>query len=434
MTMAGPALFLLTGLPLLVYLAWDIGAHLDKRSAPETWRRIGTVSAFVGMSSVTVAIVISLVSDTVFPSFFQGPGLYIVWPTSFSLLILFISRRHSGARASFKREEETKVEMVNYVDQQLAGRLRPLEGAVAGVQAGLAEVSKLVDLLDKELEHLDPYIQSFARDVMEQTKTVKGLAHEFALREEQYLKVTSQYNGWYDKRMSANRELETLTTAADTMLERSATFVDELDELLDTLGVAGGGQRAPVTTPQGEAGGALHRQDAGQAPSPAAGVDNPPSTTGGKLTKEKGIANRERGNNAQLKFASDVLYPAKKLYDNSIKEGTPDYIFYTAGTPEKRQVKAVGAFKGFTLKEDGTKQRHIPRRKVLAEQRTAMKYAVPLILFVLNFANGRIWATVIKAEELKEFKGQSTPLWLVENNSQAEQACKDSLKMALELL
>ena len=285
-------LFLLTGLPLLVYLAWDVGAHLDKKSAPETWRRIGTVSAFVGVSSVTVAIVASLVSDSI-PSFFQGPAFYVVWPTSFSLLIVFVSRRHSGARASFKREEETKVEMVNYVDQQLAGRLRPLEGAVVGVQAGLAEVSKLVDLLDKELEHLDPYIQSFAKDVMEQTKTVKGLAHEFALREEQYLKVTSQYNGWYDKRMSANRELETLTTAADTMLERSATFVDELDELLDTLGVTGGGQKASVTTPQSEAGGAPPKQDAGQAPSPAAVGDNPPSPTGGKLTKEKGIANRE---------------------------------------------------------------------------------------------------------------------------------------------
>ena len=146
------------------------------------------------------------------------------------------------------------------------------------------------------------------------------------------------------------------------------------------------------------------------------------------------MANRERGNKAQLKFAEEILRGAGKLYDNSIKEGTPDYVFYAPGSPETRKAKAVGAFKALTLKEDGTRQRHIPRRKVLAELRMATKYAVPMILFVMNFTNGRIWAKVIPVNELKEFTGQTTPPMLVENDPQAEKTCKETLQMALNLL
>jgi hypothetical protein len=117
--------------------------------------------------------------------------------------------------------------------------------------------------------------------------------------------------------------------------------------------------------------------------------------------------------------------------DDSIKEGIADYGFYAHGT---RTPRGVGAIKGLTLREDGTRQRWIPRRKVLAEQRMALKLVVPLILFVLNFANGRIWSKVVAVGELKEFSGLTTPLMMVENDTQAEKACKETLEMALQLL
>ena len=71
---------------------------------------------------------------------------------------------------------------------------------------------------------------------------------------------------------------------------------------------------------------------------------------------------------------------------------------------------------------------------MLAELRMATKYAVPMILFVMNFTNGRIWAKVIPVNELKEFTGQTTPPMLVENNTQAARTCKETLQMALNLL
>ena len=428
--------FLIVVLSLSAYIVRDVGINWEdaKAEAHETWRRTITVSAQVAFFSLIIYLIITEISGYTILPYFGEPDVSIIWFASVVLLITVLSKHFRGARDMSRVEQANKLKAADYMDQQLAGRLKPLEGAVTGVQAGVSELSKLVNLLDKELEHLDPYIQRFANDVTEQTKTVKDLAGDFALRERQYLKVTSQYDEWYDRRMSANRELVALTTGAGTMLERVATLVDEIDELLGTLGVAGDGTKAPGATPQNEVGGASQKQDADQASILAAEGDNPSASAGGKLTKERGMANRERGNKAQLKFAEEVLRGAGKLLDNSIKEGTPDYVFYALGSPETRKAKAVGAFKALTLKEDGTRQRHIPRRKVLAELRTATKYAVPMILFVMNFTNGRIWAKVIPANELKDFTGQTTPPMLVEGYPQAEKTCKETLQMALNLL
>ena len=123
--------------------------------------------------------------------------------------------------------------------------------------------------------------------------------------------------------------------------------------------------------------------------------------------RRKELRTGRGGTTPSSRFCEEVLRGAGKLVDNSIKEGTPDYVFYAPGT---RNRKAVGAFKALTLREDGTRQRWIPRRKVLAELRLALKLGVPLILFVQNFANGRIWAKVLPVEELKEFTGLTTPL------------------------
>jgi hypothetical protein len=416
---ADPVLFLLTGLPLLVYLAWEVGAHLDKKSASETWRRIGTVSAFVGVSSITVATVISLASDSI-PSIVQGTALYVVWPASFSFLILSISRRHRGARASSKREEETKVDMVNYVDQQLAGRLKPLEGILVGVQNGLSELS----VLKLKVEKMSESVDALATTVLSQVKAVKEIEEQYQLREATYREIAIQYNKWYNNRAEADLALTDLNIEADEMLTRSYIVMDEMDELIDLV--------EPEPPASGVAGPTEAGAPQGRVPTPPNSGETP--VTRGKLTKLQGMANRERGNKAQLKFAEEVLRGAGKLYDNSIKEGTPDYIFWAPGSPETRKAKAVGAFKALTLKEDGTRQRHIPRRKVLAEQRMATKYAVPLILFVMNFTNGRIWAKVIPVNELKDFTGLTTPLMLVEGDPQAEKTCKETLQMALNLL
>ena len=240
--------FLIVVLLLSAYIVRDVGINWEKAKAEahETWRRIITVSAQAAFFSLILYLIVTEISGYTTLPFFGEPDVSILWFASVVLLITVLSKYFRGARVTSKVEQANKLKAADYMDQQLAGRLKPLEGAVVGVQAGVSELSKLVNLLDKELEHLDSYIQRFANDVTEQTKTVKDLAGDFALRERQYLKVASQYDEWYDTRMSANRELVALTTGAGTMLERVATLVDEIDELLGTLGVTGGRVSPPL--------------------------------------------------------------------------------------------------------------------------------------------------------------------------------------------
>jgi hypothetical protein len=351
----------------------------------------------------------------------RRPALFIIEPVSTLVLIFLASDSFGVARDALKREEANKVKLADYIDQQLGGRLRPLEGAVVGVQNGLSELSGL----KPEVAKMSESVNALAATVSSQANTIKEVEEQYRLREAAYREVAVQYNKWYSNRAEADLALTDLNIEADEMLTRCYIVMDEMDELIDLmekeLPASGAARPTEAGTPQG------------QTPSPPTSGETP-LVTHGKLTKLQGMANRERGNKAQLKFAEEVLRGAGKPLDNSIKEGTPDYIFWAPGSPETRKAKAVGAFKALTLKEDGTRQRHIPRRKVLAELRMATKYAVPMILFVMNFTNGRIWAKVIPVNELKDFTGLTTPLILVEGDPQAEKTCKETLQMALNLL
>ena len=414
-------LLLLAVLPLLAYVVRNIGARWEGEHAKPI-----TVSVTFAFYSVALYLVISEVSSYTASPFFEEPNLSILWLASNVFLIGLAAWQYHSARYDSAHEEDKKVEVVNYVDQQLAGRLRPLEGALASVQNGLSDLSGKVLALSPKVEQTSKNVNDLDITVLSHTKALKEVSEQYGLREAAYKDIAVQYEKWYSKRAEADLALGDLVIEADDMLTRSEIVMEQMDDLIDLV------EKEPLrskVTGSTEAGGSQE-----QTPSPPNGGETPPPVTHGKLTKVEGMANRERGNKAQLKFAEEVLRGAGKLLDNSIKEGTPDYVFYAPGSPETRKAKAVGAFKALTLKEDGTRQRHIPRRKVLAELRTATKYAVPMILFVMNFTNGRIWAKVIPVNELKDFTGQTTPPMLVENDPQAEKTCKETLQMALNLL
>ena len=414
-------LLLLAMLPLLAYVVRSVGARWEGEHAKPI-----TVSVTFAFYSVALYLVISEVSSYTTSPFFEEPNLSIIWLASNVFLIGLAAWQYHGARYDLAHEEDKKVEVVTYVDQQLAGRLRPLEGALTSVQNGLSDLSGKILAFSPKVEQTSKNVNDLAITVLSHTKALKEVSEQCDLREAAYRDIAVQYEKWYSKRAEADLALGDLVIEADDMLTRSDIVMEQMDDLIDLV------EKEPLrsrVTGSTEAGASQE-----QVASPPNSGETPPPVPHGKLTKVEGMANREKGNKAQLKFAEEVLRGAGKLLDNSIKEGTPDYVFWAPGSPETRKAKAVGAFKALTLKEDGTRQRHIPRRKVLAELRMATKYAVPMMLFVMNFTNGRIWAKVIPVNELKDFTGQTTPPMLVEGDPQAEKTCKETLQMALNLL
>ena len=218
------------------------------------------------------------------------------------------------------------------------------------------------------------------------------------------------------------------------MLERFGTLSQELDEYPALL--REGSEGRPLALERKELGedrgqGQEEGKDGGQVKTGPEQAGESAGPQKGKLTREAGMANREKGNCAQLQFSETVLRSAGRLHGCSLKEGEPDFLFYTL---DNGRPKSLGAFKAPILSEDGTKQRWIPGRKMLAEVKAAAKLSLPLILFVLDLANGRIWAKVIATEEVKRFAGITAPLMLVENDPPSEKACRETLDMALQLL
>jgi hypothetical protein len=140
-----------------------------------------------------------------------------------------------------------------------------------------------------------------------------------------------------------------------------------------------------------------------------------------KLTREDGITNREKGNNAQVKTA-EYLKGLGFLLENDCDKSAPDFQLFNDGI-----MVGIGAHKGFTLTKSGTRQRSISRKGIDIEFETAKALHLPLILFVTNLDNGQRWAKMIPYNELEKFKSVSTPVILSENSPEAYQTLQNTI-------
>jgi hypothetical protein len=140
-----------------------------------------------------------------------------------------------------------------------------------------------------------------------------------------------------------------------------------------------------------------------------------------KLTREDGITNREKGNNAQMRTA-EYLKGLGFVLQNDCDKSAPDFLLFNGGI-----MVGIGAHKGFTLTKSGTRQRSISPKGVDIEYETAKALHLPLILFVTNLDNGQRWAKMIPYDELGKFKSVSTPVILSENSPEAYQTLQNTI-------
>jgi hypothetical protein len=415
----------------LAYLVWEVTTHLTKKKAEDMGRRVLAISVGFIVSAYSLSILYSQISGLVSSPWFEGPVLTAVWILSLYLIFSRAWWLYHRALDHSKRGEEAEVSAVDYALKQLETRLGPLTGAIAAAQASVSDLSGRVAKLGEETGEMASIVESQGKAVRAQTQVVEKISKDESVRESEYKRTIAEYYDWFEKRGDAARTVAGLIKGTEGILEKFAMLSEQVDEYLDFLAR---GRESPKEQREdaGNGGdGPQGQKVAQEVPKSPAEAGAPAPQTGGKLTREAGIANRDKGNRAQLQFSENALRNAGKMHTSSLKEGEPDFIFY--GSPDN-VVKAVGAFKALTLSEAGTRQRWIPRGKLLAELKTATKYGVPLILFILNLANGRIWSKVIAVEEGKKFEGITTPLVLIGSGPASNETCKETLDMALKLL
>lgn len=419
-------------LVLLGYVAFDVSTHLTKRTGMETARRVFAISVAFGVSTYLLSILTDELSG-VFP-WFEGPILTATSVASFLAVLLGAWRIYHELLTHSRQSEGEMVDAVDYCSKQLGTMLRPLTDGIAGVHALNSAVSSRLDGLEKTVGVLSMVTGASAKSIDSQTQVVSSMSDAVAFREKQFSAMAKGYNEWYQEHRKDQEIITGLTKGAESVLEKFGTFSEELEEYLEILRNEKEGHSLSAERNEASERGAQGQEEGKNGASAETGPEHsselvePPK---GKLTREAGMANREKGNRSQLQFSEIVLRSAGKQHRCSLKEGEPDFLFYP---PDGGAPRSVGAFKALTLSEEGTKQRWIPRRKMLEEVKAAAKFGIPLILFILNLANGRTWAKAFAVEEVKKFSGITTPLALVEGDPASEKTCRETLDMALQLL
>ena len=404
------------------YITLDALSHLERKKLEETTRRIAAVFVLSLLGSSIMEAFYEQVSQAVVG--FQGAVLSAVWIVSLSLmfgcswLLYRWMLRHSG------RIQSLRVDIVELATKRVAETLNPLQERLDKMEAAANAERTSVEQWGSKV--------SGAMDAMQKTgestiHSVRSLHEWLDMSKRGTKKVMDRSDQWAKAHKNDAATIYLVSSKLESLVDRASILEEEIDALLPDHGDSD--EEEDSVDGRDDEGERKGNPEPGRVGVTASA--SPVPRTSHKLTREDGLANREKGNQALMQFSAR-LYSMNKKHQASLLHGVPDLIFLDSNG----SVKCVGAYKALTLSSlDGaTKQRWIPKSKLLAESRMAMKENKTLVLFVENFLNRRIWARAISPEELKNFSGITTPLMLVNDDSRSEKDCRDSLTSVLQLL
>ena len=405
---------------LIFYIILDVGSHLSMYALGESLRRILSITGIF----LAVSFVLMLIYDQLFDQSTAMSTFAVIWIGSLAASLLASWKLYHRMLEHSSLILDRESDVVKIANRQSEEMLKPLKAELSAVQKTMHENTCVTWLLAESVATDGGFVDELEKRLERTERSLNDLKTDMAFRDVKYQMIVGQYDNWLNEHKD-NSEIQTkLAQQAELLLDRLDVFLDLIDLESDLHETSTANKDDTVS-------GSKETQAIEPLDIQSQQIDQSgqKSNHTHKLTREDGLRNREMGNQEQLRF-SEYLSLQGKNHKCSLLNGTPDFEFHIDGT-----LKCIGAFKSLTLSVYGsTKQRWIGKIKLLAEIKTAKKFDVSMILFVRNIANGRIWATVISAENLKEFRGITTPLALVDSDSAAEKACKETLEMALQLV
>jgi len=385
------------------YAALDASSHLSQVTLQETVRRLVAVLV---PSLIAAYLLEALLSGTAL----EGSVLLAVWIPLLFLTYAFSWTLYHSMLDHSQRVQMERIDIVSMAAKRVDEALAPLQNQIKELEEA-AKVGRAS--ADERSSKLAAAFQDLKRSVVDKIPTVESILDELRHENRVIDHVLKGYQRWADVHKDDATLIDRVSTNLESLVERAEVVEEELGELSWSL-EQGNQELLVADEPQ-----------PALPPSPAVAVDPPH-----RLTREDGLANREKGNQALMRF-HEKLRSLGKNCKVSLLHGAPDLLFLDGDG----SVRSIAAFKALTLSDQGSaKQRWIPRAKLVAELRLAAKQSKPLILFVENLVNGRVWATVIPQDGVKDFRGVTTPLMLVNGEPESEKACSDSLMSVLQLL
>ena len=393
---------------VVAYVTLDVTTHFSRQTLLETMRRLIAV--------VTLSLIAAYLMEVIFggvarsSSVFQGPILLVVWIPVLLFSFVFSWGLYHRMLGHSQRVQMERVNIIELVAKRVDEVLAPMQKQISELQEA-AKVDRTS--ADERSSKLAAAFQDLKHSIVDNIPTVDSVLFELRHENSVIDHVLRSYQRWADVHKNDAAIINRVSSNLESLVERAEIVEEELGEISwnpeqENQALLGADKSQPALLP-----------------SATVAIDPPH-----RLTREDGLANREKGNQALMRF-HEKLRNLGKNCKVSLLHGAPDLLFMDGDG----SVRFIAAYKALTLSEQGSaKQRWIPRAKLVAELRLATKQGKPLILFVENLANGRVWATVIPQDGVKDFRGVTTPLMLVNGDPESEKACSDSLTSVLQLL
>lgn len=403
------------------YITLDALSHLERKRLEETARRIAAVFVLSLLGSSIVEVFYEQASQQV--AGFQGAVLSAVWIVSSCFIFGCAWRLYRWMLGHSGRIQSIRVDIVEFATKRVAATLGPMQESIDKIEAAANAERTLVEQWGSKVSGAMNAMQIASEST---NQSVKSLREWMDVSKHDTKKVMDRYDQWAKAHRDDAATIYLVSSKLESLVDRASILEEEIDALHPDYG---------TSEEEGVGDGRVDEGERKGNPEPGTvGITaNAPLVprSSHKLTREDGLANREKGNQALMQFSARLCSMNKK-HQASLLHGVSDLVFLDSNGA----VKCVGAYKALTLSSqaNATKQRWIPRVKLLAESRMAMSLNKTMVLFVENLANGRIWARGISPEELKNFSGITTPLMLVNDDSRSEKDCRDSLTSVLQLL
>jgi Holliday junction resolvase/prefoldin subunit 5 len=250
-------------------------------------------------------------------------------------------------------------------------------------------VSSTTDSLDRRMKALEAELAGLRKELATQGTRYGSLFASYDTMAGGYNRIVNEYK---EQMETVRRETESLRDERERLRALRETY-ERLTELLEERTASAG--------------------------------DNTPKE-GAVLTSEDREASRRIGREAEREFAEYFRDEGFESVER-VGEGDPDLVLKSHG-----KVAAMVNTKSYMLYDEPKRnQRRIGLDDVIPETAAATRLKAPLLLAVKNRRNGRVWLCLVSPEELKDWKGTSTPLILSKDDPESGKQLQEMVQDVL---
>ena len=265
---------------VVAYVTLDVTTHFSRQTLLETMRRLIAV--------VTLSLIAAYLMEVIFggvarsSSVFQGPILLVVWIPVLLFSFVFSWGLYHRMLDHSQRVQMERVNIIELVAKRVDEVLAPMQKQISELQEA-AKVDRTS--ADERSSKLAAAFQDLKHSIVDNIPTVDSVLFELRHENSVIDHVLRSYQRWADVHKNDAAIINRVSSNLESLVERAEIVEEELGEISwnpeqENQALLGADKSQPALLP-----------------SATVAIDPPH-----RLTREDGLANREKGNQALMRF------------------------------------------------------------------------------------------------------------------------------------